>query len=72
MSDIDKYTEYFTGFWKMGDVTIPLWRSKSGASKRFTLDDYKAFGGPIPTAEHEKIYREWCEKNNKTYLPPLH
>lgn len=72
MSDIDKCTEYFTGFWKMGDITIPLWRSKSGALKRFTLDDYKAFGGQIPTAEHEKIYREWCEKNNKTYLPPLH
>jgi len=63
--------EYWTEFWQMGNIIIPLWTSKTG-NKRMTLEEMKGLGAPIPSENDELIYKKWCEKEKVEYLPPLH
>ncbi len=61
--------ECWTGFWQLGKVIIPLWMSKNG-NERMTMDEMKGLGAPIPSANDELIYKEWCAKEGVKYLSP--
>lgn len=59
-----------TGFWKQGNVIIPLWITKSG-KERMCRKDMALLGAPIPDDNDEEIYKKWCKDNGEKYLPPI-